>query len=116
MCYIVSGPGFRPGVWLGTVPVYAAGIVQHDALSFAPPPEANPEIAINSIYWLAGQEKWIAAGPVIVPPIKVPHGRLLPIQIMVIGAWPLLQILGRRPRVPTSSSPACPWRSSSNRP
>ncbi len=58
-----------------------------------PPPSANAEIAVNAIYWLAGQEEWIAAGPIAIPPIRIEPSRLKSIQAMVVFAWPALVLL-----------------------
>ncbi|MDD4888590.1 MAG: hypothetical protein PHU85_01575 [Phycisphaerae bacterium] len=77
----------------GYVDSPVARLSEEEGLRLDPPPDANPEILVDSVYYLAGQKDWIAAGPVAFPPINVPDKRLLPIQIMVIGVWPLLVLL-----------------------
>lgn len=76
---------------------YLTGTVVRDSeeegVRFDPPPDADAEILIDSVYYLAGQEKWIAAGPVAVPPINIADRQVVPVKLMVILAWPLLVAL-----------------------
>ena len=62
-------------------------------MTFDPPPDVNPEIMIDSIYHLAGQDRWIATAPASEPPINVPENRVTAVQVGVVGVLPLLVLL-----------------------
>lgn len=64
---------------------------------FSDPPRANVDLVANAAYWLAGQENYIAAGPIQVKPIDdIPPSQMnllwslcvvgLPAMALVIGA------------------------------
>lgn len=40
-------------------------------LSLADPPRANADVVVNSVYWLIGRERYIAAGPAQVKPVEL---------------------------------------------
>jgi hypothetical protein len=40
-------------------------------LSLADPPLADADVVVNSVYWLIGRERYIAAGPVQVKPVEL---------------------------------------------
>jgi len=40
-------------------------------ISFTDPPTANADLVINSVYWLIGRDKYIAAGPPQVKPVEM---------------------------------------------
>ena len=58
-----------------------------------PPPDMNPEIMLNSVYYLANQPDLIATGAVSVPPINVPKNRMAMVYIGVVGVLPLTVLL-----------------------
>ncbi len=74
-----------------TSPVIRGGA---EGVEFAPPPRVNAEIAINSVYWLAGKEDRIASGPVAMPTIEpIPPVRLNILKLLAVTAMPVLVLL-----------------------
>ncbi len=55
---------------------------------------ANLEMFINSLYWLLGEEKWIASGPPAAPTIRaIEPDRLVMLRTVTYGLWPALVFL-----------------------
>jgi hypothetical protein len=63
------------GVAAGLVDGYLDARVERlnpdGTVELAPPPQANAEFISNSVYWLVGLERYIAAGPVQVEPVAM---------------------------------------------
>ncbi len=56
-----------------------------------PPPVADVDLLINSVYHLVGRDEYIGAGPAIVEPIKqIAPGTMLNVKIIFGLAWPIL--------------------------
>ncbi|MFO0973047.1 MAG: hypothetical protein U1A27_06375 [Phycisphaerae bacterium] len=56
-----------------------------------PPPIGNVDLFVNSLYWLLGQEKLIAAGPPAAPTIKPIDGESMAwLRVTTYGIWPAL--------------------------
>ncbi|MDY7009748.1 MAG: hypothetical protein SVV80_03235 [Planctomycetota bacterium] len=56
-----------------------------------PPPIADVDLLVNSIYHLAGRDEYIGAGPIIVEPIEqIKSGTMLGVKILCGLAWPML--------------------------
>jgi hypothetical protein len=66
-------------------PVMASG----EVLRLDPPPTENVDLFINALYWLQGQTRWIARGPVPVPRVEpIEAGELIALRVGVWGVWP----------------------------
>jgi hypothetical protein len=64
-------------------------------ISFDPPPIADADLVVNTVYWLAGQEQLIGAGPVVTPVIEpMPPGTKQRQSLLVIGWAALALVLG----------------------
>lgn len=54
-------------------------------------PTSNADLMVNALHWLAGQEQWIAAGPVPAPAIRaIPPQQMTMVKIGVWGVFPAL--------------------------
>jgi hypothetical protein len=63
-------------------------------IQFGAKPRANPEMIINAVYWLAGKEDEIAAGPIVLPTIEpIEPGKLRLIRWAVWAVWPAVILL-----------------------
>lgn len=62
-----------------------------ETIGYEPPPVADVDLLINSIYHLAGRDEYIGAGPAIVEPIgQIESGTMLGVKIICGLAWPML--------------------------
>ena len=60
---------------------------QEEKISFDPPPRENGDLLVNCAYWLADKPDYIAAGPVIAPPVEsISSGNRRLLQVLVV-AW-----------------------------
>jgi hypothetical protein len=68
-----------------TNPVMSGG----DVLRLDPPPTENADLLVNALYWLQGQTRWIARGPVPVPRVvPIEAGQMIALRVFVWGVWP----------------------------
>ncbi|MFP4105383.1 MAG: hypothetical protein ACLFVU_04745 [Phycisphaerae bacterium] len=59
------------------------------AIRLSTPPTTNLEVATNSVYWLIGMEKMIAAGPARVEPVrKISQPTQMTMQVIVLAVLP----------------------------
>ena len=86
------GAGLKDRYLNSPIPVLTA----KGGLDTKPPPRANADLVVNSAYWLVGLERYIAAGPVSIAPVREmsPAVRssiwafcvvLLPLGILAVG-------------------------------
>ena len=62
-----------------------------ETIGYEPPPVADVDLLINSIYHLAGRDEYIGAGPAIVEPIgQIASGTMLGVKILCGLAAPML--------------------------
>lgn len=54
-----------------------------------PPPATNPELFVNSLYWLLGQPQWIGSGPPRTPSIRpIESDKMALLRVVTYGLWP----------------------------
>jgi len=81
------GSSLREDFVKNPVPVIGAG----DVLKLDPEPTENLDLFVNALYWLQGQTRWIARGPVPVPQVEpIEAGMLRALRAFTYGVWPLI--------------------------
>ncbi len=64
------------------------------AVETNPPPKADMDFVVNSLYWLIGQPDFIAAGPAVIKPIELLSAdKLTTLKALVIGGLPILVLI-----------------------
>ncbi len=85
------------GLTLGLIDGYLdqeLGIIDARGLADrAPPPRANADLVINSVYWLIGQQNYIAAGPANADVIVINDQTRRMLAVLLIGVLPLLVVM-----------------------
>ena len=62
-----------------------------ETIGYEPPPIADVDLLINSVYHLVGRDEYIGAGPTIVEPIgQIASGTMLGVKMLFGLAWPML--------------------------
>ena len=79
------GPSFFDGYMNEGVPRLTG-----KGFSFDPPPRADADLIVSSVYWLSGNKEYIAAGPAIVKPVNVSRWARIALGALCVIGLPLV--------------------------
>ena len=82
--------GMGPSVFDGYMTEGVPKLTGKGGFSFDPPPRANADLIVSSVYWLSGNKEYIAAGPTIIKPVNVSRWARFALGALCVIGLPLI--------------------------